>query len=98
MDLIDPILALAGELFVNLGLDRGLGLVGRTEGHGGKGWVRVYEGPDDDTRRLAGRILRDHLPCGRHRTGPGRSEVVMRTMHAEQGLPLVDALGLDGQG
>jgi hypothetical protein len=46
---------------------------------------------------LAGRILRDHLPCGMHRTGPGRSEVVVRTMHAEQGLALVDALGLVDQ-
>ena len=97
MHLIDSMLTLAGELVINLGLDRGLGLVGRTEGRGGKGWVRIYEGPDDDARRVAGRILRDHLPCGLHRTAGGRSEVVVRTMHAEQGLALVDALGLDDQ-
>ena len=97
MDLVDSILTVAGDLFVNLGLDRALGVVGRTEGRGAQGWVRVYEGPDDDARRLAGRILHDRLPCGLHRTGPGRSEVVMRVMHAEQGLALVEALGLDGQ-
>jgi hypothetical protein len=67
-------------------------------GRGRKGWVRVYDGPDDEARPLAGRILRDHVPCGLHRTGPERSEVVVRTMHAEQALALVDALGLDGQG
>ena len=97
MDVIGSILTIAGELFLNLGFERGLDAVGRTEGRGGKGWVRIYEGPDDDARRLAGRILRDHIPCGLHRTGPGRSEVVVRTMHAEQGLALVDALGLDDQ-
>ena len=77
MHLMDSILTVAGELFVNLGLDRGLDLVGRTEGRGGNGWVRVFEGPDD-ARRLAERT-------------------VVRMMHAEQGLALVDALGLDDQ-
>jgi hypothetical protein len=97
MDLLDAIVRIAGETFLNLGFERGLGAVGRTEGRGGKGWIRIYEGPEDDARRLAGRILLDHLPCGMHRTGPGRSEVVVRTMHAEEGLALVDALGLDDQ-
>jgi hypothetical protein len=97
MDLLDRILTVAGELFLHLGFDRGLGAVGRTEGRGGTGWIRVYDGPDDEARRLAGRILREHLPCGLHRTGPGRSEVVVRTMHAEQAFALVDALGLDDQ-
>jgi hypothetical protein len=97
MDVIGSILTFAGETLVYLGLDGGLRVFGRTEGRGGAGWIRVYDGPDDDARRLAGRILRDHIPCGLHRTGPGRSEVVVRSMHAEQGLALVDALGLDDQ-
>ena len=97
MDLIDSILTIAGEASMKLGFERGLDAVGRTEGRSGKGWVRIHDGPDDDARRLAGRILRDHLPCGVHRTGPGRSEVVARATHAEQALALVEALGLDDQ-
>lgn len=57
----------------------------------------MYEGPEADAQRLAGRILKYHLPCGLHRTGAGRSEVVARVAHAEQALALVDALGLDAQ-
>jgi hypothetical protein len=97
MDLVDAMLHVVGETLVNLGLERGLGAVGRTQGRGGRGWVRVFAGSDDDARRLAGRILRDHLPCGMHRIGPGRCEIVVRATQVEQALALVDALGLDDQ-
>ena len=97
MDVLDRLLWFAGDLFLLSRFDRGLDIFGRTEGRGGKGWVRVYEGPQADAQRLAGRILKDHLPCGLHRTRPGRSEVVVRTAQLEQALAVVEALGLDAQ-
>lgn len=97
MGVFDRLLWFAGDLFLLSGFDRGLDIFGRTEGRGGKGWVRVYEGPQPDTQRVAGRILKDHLPCGLHRTSPGRSEVVVRTAHLEQALAVVEALGLEAQ-
>ena len=92
-NLLDSALWLAGEVFFNLGLDPGLGTFGRRAG----GWTKVFEGSEDDAHRLAGRIVKDHLPCGIHRTGPGRSEVVVRHEQREQEAALSEALGLDAQ-
>lgn len=52
MDVLDRLLWFAGDLFLLGRFDRGLDVFGRTEGRGGKGWVRVYEGPQGDAQRL----------------------------------------------
>ena len=93
MSLVDSALWLAGEVFFNLGLDRGLGTFGRRA----RGWTRIFEGPENDAHQLAGRVLKAHLPCGIHRTGSGRSEVVVRHEHLEQAVALAEAVGLEAQ-
>ncbi|HET6713192.1 MAG TPA: hypothetical protein VFI59_05720 [Actinomycetota bacterium] len=93
MNLLESALWLAGEVFFRLGLDRGPGTLGRRA----RGWTTVFEGSEDDAHRLAGRILKSHLPCGIHRTGPRRSEVVVRHEHREQAAASAETLGLDAQ-
>ena len=81
MDLIDSILTIAGELLY-LGLD---GDSWSAEPRAAAAWVGpLYEGPRTTPGDWPAASCATTFPAGMHRTGPGRSEVVVRR-HAEQG-------------